>query len=109
MVTNKLTVIAKTVTTTRQRGRAAVENRKRILLRDCGLCLICQRLGLLTVAVEVDHIIALVNGGSDDDSNKQSLCKACHQLKTAEDLGYTLKAGSDESGFPTNPNHHWNR
>lgn len=33
----------------------------------------------------VDHIIALENGGTDDDSNLQILCDWCHKPKTADD------------------------
>ena len=34
---------------------------------------------------DVDHIIALENGGTDDDSNLQILCDWCHKPKTAAD------------------------
>ena len=35
-------------------------------------------------AVEVDHILALANGGERlDETNLQSTCKACHSWKTA--------------------------
>ena len=33
-------------------------------------------------AVDVHHIIAVSKGGSDDDSNLQSLCAECHEDKT---------------------------
>lgn len=32
--------------------------------------------------LEVDHITPRSQGGSDDDSNLQSLCKPCHSAKT---------------------------
>ena len=31
---------------------------------------------------EIDHRIALANGGTDDDSNLQVLCEGCHLIKT---------------------------
>lgn len=34
---------------------------------------------------DVDHIVALENGGTDDDSNLQILCEWCHKPKTADD------------------------
>jgi len=44
------------------------------------------------LAVVLDHIVALANGGKDFDedqgSNRQGLCLACHVEKTREDMGY---------------------
>lgn len=34
-------------------------------------------------ATEVDHIIELANGGTDDLENLQPLCTNCHKAKTA--------------------------
>lgn len=34
---------------------------------------------------EIDHILALERGGTDDDSNLQLLCAACHSKKTPDD------------------------
>ena len=36
------------------------------------------------VSLEVDHIIAEADGGSDDDSNLQTLCNQCHEAKTSQ-------------------------
>lgn len=35
---------------------------------------------------EIDHKIALANGGPDDFLNLQALCHACHALKTQKDM-----------------------
>ena len=35
-------------------------------------------------ATEVDHVIELANGGTDELDNLQPLCKECHKVKTAE-------------------------
>ena len=34
---------------------------------------------------DVEHIIALENGGTDDDDNLQIMCEMCHALKTKDD------------------------
>lgn len=61
-------------------GRPWRRIRERILLRDQYTCRCC---GVVTQEIEVDHIINVAEGGSDDDSNLQSLCVPCHQAKTA--------------------------
>ncbi|CAH0650399.1 MULTISPECIES: HNH endonuclease [Pseudomonas] len=61
-------------------GRPWRRIRDRILLRDNYTCQAC---GLVTKDLEVDHIINVAEGGSDDDSNLQALCVPCHQEKTA--------------------------
>lgn len=82
--------------TTRIRGRALQALRKRHLSAD-PLCVICASKGLITLATQLDHITALVNGGSNDDDNMQGLCDACHTTKSRSDLGYAPRAhfGSD--------------
>lgn len=55
------------------------------------LCVMCEAKGLVTAATELDHIIALCNGGTDTTDNRQGLCSDCHEIKTAQDLGYTLR------------------
>lgn len=44
----------------------------------CGGCNI-----LLSAYYEVDHQVALMNGGSNDSSNLVALCRECHAKKTA--------------------------
>jgi 5-methylcytosine-specific restriction enzyme A len=58
-------------------------DRDRVLIRDNWVCVTCKKIGRITLAAEVDHIIPLELGGSDGDANKQSLCRACHTEKTA--------------------------
>lgn len=70
----------------RKRGSAGVKDRESIKRRDCHTCQLCGRLG-----TEVDHIVPLWAGGSDDESNKQLLCDECHDAKTKREA--TQRAG----------------
>jgi len=86
-------------------GRVGVEQRKRIRERDNYCCQMC---GRATPVGAVDHKVALVNGGSNDDTNLQLLCDPCHEDKTRADLGQRVKTGTNASGMPTSVGHHWN-
>lgn len=59
--------------------------RARILKRDNHLCQNCLRNGRAVEARTVDHIIPKAHGGTDADSNLQSLCWPCHKAKTARE------------------------
>lgn len=59
--------------------------RVRVLQRDKGLCQLCLRAGVAREAKTVDHIIPKAHGGTDADSNLQSLCWPCHKAKTARE------------------------
>lgn len=79
------TLTARPGTVERKRGYAGVMDRKRIRERDCGLCQECKRQGRVSPGHPVDHIVPLWAGGSDDDSNKETLCVPCHDAKTARE------------------------
>lgn len=59
-----------------------------ILRRDNGLCQECLRNGVLKAVGDkpysafCDHIVPQAEGGTDDESNLQMLCRACHTAKT---------------------------
>lgn len=67
----------------RIKGDTWMKIRDRILTRDQGLCVICRKAGVFRMATEVDHILPLEDGGSNDDDNLQSLDSDCHAAKTA--------------------------
>src|SRR5688500_15653398 len=87
-------------------GRAWRRLRDSIMARDGHLCQPCYRRGKLTAAKQVDHKVAIANGGTDADSNLVAICLKCHAYKTRMDqLGKA--AGCDLSGTPDDPRHHW--
>jgi len=64
------------------------------------LCVECLRKGIVREATQLDHIVALVNKGKDEASNRQGLCEPCHKEKTAHDLGHKPKPVYGPDGFP---------
>ncbi len=63
-----------------------------IFARDDGRCQCCKRKLRAGDDYEVDHIIALSKGGSDDDTNLQILCSGCHAIKTPGDISDAAKS-----------------
>lgn len=56
-------------------------------------------------AHEVDHIVAVTEGGSDSISNAQLLCSACHNKKTQAEArrGVSEYASQGRYGYGTHP------
>ena len=65
-------------------GWAWSRQRRRILERDGG---VCQATGCGQPATEVDHIVPMAYGGTDDDGNLVSLCREHHAVKSARERG----------------------
>jgi 5-methylcytosine-specific restriction protein A len=59
------------------------------VLREEILCRPCREANPPRVAasVEVDHIVPLAQGGTDDRSNLCGICIPCHRAKTARERG----------------------
>ncbi|WP_416380188.1 MULTISPECIES: HNH endonuclease [unclassified Gilliamella] len=74
-------------------GRSWRKLRKSILERDCYICKCddCMRLRLVRVANEVDHIIPLSQGGTDDEDNLRAINSECHKKKTAQESRSRIK------------------
>ena len=66
-------------------GKSWYKLRQRILERDNYLCQSCLMQGRYVTATDVDHIVPIAHGGTDDESNLQSLCHECHKVKTAKE------------------------
>ena len=86
----------------RLRGSAGVARRLRIWSQDPH-CAMCGKLTTYGKGTEnpfhIDHIVALDNGGVDEDENLQTLCASpCHENKTEIDMGFVPKTKFDENG-----------
>lgn len=61
----------------------------------------CQECGRITEEGDVDHIKPLCEGGTDEDSNLQYLCrKPCHERKTLRESGNSEKVAIGLDGWP---------
>ncbi len=66
-------------------GRPWRRKRELVMKRDGYLCQCedCQEAGRLPLeADEVDHIVPVAEGGTDDDSNLRAINHDCHKAKT---------------------------
>ena len=68
--------------------------RVRILQRDSYTCAYCG-----DVANEVDHIIPLKRGGSDDSDNLVACCRTCNIRKKDQNVGVFLAQSSTPPVF----------
>lgn len=80
-------------------GRKRQQVRTKVF-RANPLCVECEKRGIVTLATELDHKVALVNGGTNEESNLAGICKQCHIRKTAKDLGYKEKKQIGLDGWP---------
>lgn len=89
------------VVTNRIRGSRLQKIRKRHFMLN-PLCVDCEREGKVKVWEELDHIVALANGGTDTDDNRVGLCREHHRIKTAKDFGNTPapKVAIGRDGWP---------
>jgi 5-methylcytosine-specific restriction endonuclease McrA len=96
----------------------------RIFDKHQGRCAECDRKITGRLRAVFDHALALINDGSNAESNLRLLCNECHAPKTAEDvrekstiynkrinaLGFKRKKlipGSKGSGWKKTFNHGW--
>jgi hypothetical protein len=62
-----------------ERTSLSVRTRYQVFKRDLYRCCICGKTG---VELEVDHILPVARGGSDDMENLQTLCALCNRGKS---------------------------
>lgn len=72
------------------------KQRSRLLGSRCVKCGSGDRL-------EMDHVLPIFAGGTNDDSNAQTLCQACNQAKRAQDISRYGKPGE----LRKHPNPRW--
>lgn len=86
-----------------QRARA-------VFLVEHPLCLYCERMGRITPATVVDHVIP--HKGDRDlfwsPDNWQALCKPCHDSVKAREERSGEVFGCNVNGQPISPASHWN-
>lgn len=89
---------------------AAWKRKRRMQLSNNPMCVMCLALGRFTPATVADHVIPHQgNRESFLDGQLQSLCKQHHDgAKQAEEKSGKIR-GSDLTGNPIDPNHHWNK
>ena len=85
--------------TPRTRGRKWMAMRS-LFLASNPLCVACKKTGRITLATEVDHILPLFKGGTDDLENLSALCAEHHREKTNQDLGYRASKRVGVDGVP---------
>lgn len=56
-----------------------------VMQRDMYLCQSCQRNGIDKQGSEVDHVVPLSEGGTNNLDNLQCICRSCHREKTREE------------------------
>jgi 5-methylcytosine-specific restriction protein A len=97
----------------RLRGRALQRMRERVAAEQ-PLCPDCQAEGRALLWYpdgELDHVLALHRGGTNDRENLLGRCKRHHMIKTARDRGCRARTTRrcDAAGWPIDPEHLWNR
>ena len=61
-----------------------VEVKKYVFDRNGYQCQSCQTIDLSARNLQIDHIVPLAQGGSNDISNFQTLCAKCNREKSAK-------------------------
>lgn len=73
--------------------------RQRVFDRDGGKCHLCQVVIKPVEGFELDHVVALINGGSNTEGNLAPAHKHCHLAKTRLDLAEKAKVAAIRQRF----------
>lgn len=74
-----------------KRGSMTPQRALRIFQAHDGKCHICKRKIGAGESWEVEHVVPLCGGGTDDDANLAPACPWCHSEKTSEDVSQAAK------------------
>lgn len=73
--------------------------RQRVRDRDGGICRLCSTAIKPAESFELDHIVALINGGANKETNLSAVHKHCHVAKTASDVAEKAKVAAIRQKF----------
>jgi len=76
----------------RVRGRKLQSMRARLFAKH-PLCVLCLPKGVVSPSTIRDHTIPLGEGGLDDETNEQALCRTCSDAKTRAESARGLRRG----------------
>lgn len=79
---------------------AAHEKMRKHLMKTVIFCEECTRKGFVTKGTIADHKRSLAKGGDGSRENYQLLCVPCHDRKTAEDAGRSVRQPIGADGWP---------
>ncbi len=91
-----------------RRRRIPQHLRVQVLARDHYRCLMCGA-SRADTTLHVDHIVPVVEGGTDELDNLATLCRECNQGKAAHRFGNyrELRAASPLNGHGRSPMQRW--
>ena len=72
-----------TITRTLRRSTFSTSFRLNLFLKRKGKCAACSQKIEAGKAWDIDHILPLALGGTNEPDNLQILCRSCHKTKTA--------------------------
>lgn len=79
------------------RRRISTKARVELFNAHKGRCHICSQKIAVGEAWDVEHVVPLALGGSDEVSNLSPAHRACHSPKTKDDVGQIAKAKRQEA------------
>jgi 5-methylcytosine-specific restriction enzyme A len=83
----------------RPESAAPPKVRQRVRDRDGSICRLCSTIIKPAESFELDHIVALINGGENKETNLSAVHKHCHLAKTRIDVAEKKKTAAMRQKF----------